>query len=218
MTRQATNKAARVDVAAIRSALRRRSPVPDEEFDRLYPASERCRSEIHWTPVNVAVLVGEWLAAAPGGNILDVGSGVGKACHVGALASEARWCGVERDPEMVRIAARTARELAIEERTHFIHGEALQLDWSRFGGIYLFNPFTEALYGDSPSDPLVRQAAFVGEVLGVERKLLTLYPGARVVTYHGFGGEMPIVFQMVDRVEAYGGFACLWIRRPSLGS
>lgn len=185
----------------------------DAEFDELYPAQHRYRSRVHWTPVDAALLVGEWLAEAPGGLVLDVGAGVGKACHVGALATGARWCGVERNATMVRIASRVARELAIAERTTFIEGEALALDWSRYGGIYMFNPFSEAARASLPVDPVIRQAAYVNEVLAVERKLVTLYPGARVATYYGFGGEMPAPFEMVDRRRVHGGFACLWIRR-----
>jgi SAM-dependent methyltransferase len=197
----------------LRAAVRGRIAVSDAEFDELYPAAHRYRSAVHWTPVDTAMLVGEWLAEVPGGRVLDVGSGVGKACHVGALATGARWCGVERNATMVRIASRIARELSIDQRTTFVHGEALALDWSAYGGIYMFNPFSEAACASLPMDPVIRQAAYIHEVLAVEGKLVTLYPGARVVTYYGFGGEMPAPFEMVDRRLMHGGFACLWIRR-----
>lgn len=189
-------------IAALREAIETRCLVSDAEFDQVYPASQRRRSSVHWTPVDVAMRVSEWLAPSPGGTVLDVGCGVGKACHVGALATDVRWIGVERDAEMVRIASRTARALSIESRTTFIHGDALQVDWSRIGGVYLFNPFTEALFGRAPPDPVLRQLAFAGEVLAVECKLLTLPASARVVTYHGFGGEMPAGFDFVDRIAA----------------
>lgn len=187
------------DASAICTALRQRRAIADERFDRLYPPAIRHRSEEHWTPVAVALQVSAWLDAAPGRAVLDIGSGVGKACHVGALASDKHWSGVERDPRLVRIATRAARDLGIEARTRFVAGEARELDWSRFGGVYLFNPFDED----------------VQEIVGVERKLLTLHPGARVVTYYGFGGEMPVVFEMVERITDRSGFLCLWIRRQT---
>ena len=193
------------------TALQQRIAIPDEDFDRIYPATYRYRSAVHWTPIDVALLVSEWLA--PGGSILDVGAGVGKVCHVGALATNATWCGVERDPTMVRIANRIARVLGVDDRTSFVHGEAFGLDWSAFGGVYLFNPFWEAVHAVSPEDPIIRQAAYVHEVLAVERKLLTLRVGARVVTYHGFGGKPPATFELIERVAAHDDFACLWIRR-----
>jgi SAM-dependent methyltransferase len=202
----------------VRAAIRGRHEISDAELDELYPAAHRYRSPVHWTPVDVALLAGEWLAGAPGGNVLDVGSGVGKACHVGALSTDVRWCGVERNGTMVRIANRVAGELAIAPRTTFVHGEALDLDWSAYGGIYMFNPFSEAACAPLPLDPAIRQAAYIHEVLAVERKLVTLYPGARVVTYYGFGGEMPAPFEMVDRRQVHNGFACLWIRREDASS
>lgn len=213
--RSATRSTSIVDVDAIRSAIRQRARISDETFDSIYPATVRHRSQVHWTPIDVALLVSEWLAPAPDRNILDVGSGVGKACHVGALATDATWVGIERVPEMVRIATRAARELGLESRTTFVHGEALGLDWSPFGGVYLFNPFSEAVYAATPEDPLVRQATYIHEVLAVERKLVTLRVGARVVTYHGFGGEMPPGFELVESVAMHGDFACLWSRRAT---
>jgi len=204
-----------LDVVAIQAALRQRVAIPDAVFDSIYPATHRYRSEVHWTPIDVALLVSEWLASAPGGHILDVGAGVGKACHVGALATHVTWSGVERDPTMVRIANRVTRELGIESRTRFINGEALGPDWSPFGGVYLFNPFSEAVYAATPEDPIIRQAAYIHEVLAVERKLVTLRTGARVVTYHGFGGEMPAGFEMVESVPMHGDAACLWIRHET---
>ena len=75
------------EIAEIQSALRQRSPVPDEVFDQLYPRISRFRSSVHWTPVEVAIRVAELLDGAPGGQILDVGAGVGKACIIGALTT-----------------------------------------------------------------------------------------------------------------------------------
>lgn len=204
-----------VDVTAIRSAIRQRVPIADEVFDTIYPATQRHRSGVHWTPIDAALLVSEWLSTVPGGNVLDVGSGVGKACHVGALATDATWTGVERVPAMVRIAARISRELGVQSRTRFIRGEALGVDWSPFGGVYLFNPFSEAVYAVRPTDPVVRQAAYIHEVLAVERKLLTLQAGARVVTYHGFGGEMPAELELLESVPMHDDFMCLWSRRAT---
>ncbi len=197
------------------AAVRGRHLIPDAEFDELYPAAHRYRSAVHWTPVDVALLASEWLDGVPGGTVLDVGAGVGKACHVAGLAGTARWCGVERNTTMVTIANRVAHELAIESRTTFVRGEALELDWSSYGGIYLFNPFSEVLSAQRPVDPITGQAAYVHEVVSAERKLLTLYPGTRVVTYYGFGGEMPASFEMIERRRVHAGFACLWVRRES---
>ncbi len=203
-----------LDVAALGRALRSGEVLEDDVFDRCYPPTHRHRSETHWTPVDVALLVGRWFSLSSNPRVLDVGAGVGKLCHVGALATDLVWTGIERDGTMVRISTGVARALDVGPRTAFLHGEALQHDWSSYGAVYLFNPFTEACIEDE-IDPLTRQAAYIHEVLSVERRLVGLRPGTLVATYHGFGGEMPQELERVETAKAHGGALELWIRRPS---
>ena len=204
-----------IDVSGIGTALRTGDVIDDDTFDRIYPATHRHRSAVHWTPVDVALRVSRWFSQARNTEALDVGAGVGKLCHVGALATNLRWTGIERDATMVRIAGRVAHALGVADRARFRQGEALQVDWAAFGAVYLFNPFSEAVYAPTPDDPLARQAAYIHEVLAVERKLLTLEPGALVATYHGFGGEMPPEMKFVESVNAHAGTIELWLRCQS---
>jgi SAM-dependent methyltransferase len=197
---------------AISLALRERTPISDEAFDGLYPRSQRQRSLVHWTPIQVALRASEMLGPSPGGRILDVGSGAGKMCIVGALTSGAHWTGVELDGEMVRAATRVARYLDADAQTSFLHADGLDLDWRPFGGIYLFNPFSEAVFRSGPEDPVLRQATYIHAVIEVEQKLETLQAGARVVTLHGFGGEMPRGFELVESVPMHEDCLCLWVR------
>ena len=197
---------------AISLALREGTPISDEAFDGLYPRSQRLRSHVHWTPIEVALRVSEMLAPSPGGRILDVGSGAGKMCIVGALTSGAHWTGVELSGEMVRAATTVARYLDAGAQTTFLHTDGLDLDWRPFGGIYLYNPFSEAVFSDGPEDPVLRQATYVHAVVEVEQKLETLQLGARVVTFHGFGGAMPPGFALTESVPMHEDSLCLWVR------
>ena len=201
---------------AIQAALRARVVIPDEAFDRVYPATDRLRSKLHWTPIDVALQVSELLAGAPGGQILDVGSGVGKMCIVGALTSDSHWSGVERDTDMVRVARRAALKTGVDAQTSFINMDGQRLDWSRFGGIYLFNPFIEAVIHGRSMDLTRREAVFIAEVFAVEQKLASMPVGTRVVTYFGFGGDMPTGFEVVERRPAHGDWLTLWIRKSQL--
>lgn len=198
--------------AAIAAALRGRGPVTDAAFDALYPTSHRRRSSVHWTPIAVALRASAMLAPAPGGRILDVGAGGGKMCIVGALTSGAHWVGVEQERAMVRVAERVARGLGVAAQTTFLHADALGLDWAPYGGIYLYNPFSEAALKTKPADPSPRQAAFITSVVAVEHKLTTLAIGARVVTLHGFGGDLPPAFELVESVPMHKDELALWIR------
>jgi SAM-dependent methyltransferase len=196
---------------SIAAAIRDRIAVSDQMFDRLYPGRHRRRSREHWTPVEVAVRAAWMLADVPGGRVLDVGSGTGKACLIGALSTNVSWTGVERDEKMVAIARDVARTLGADVRASFIHGDAFSLDWTEFGGIYLFNPFSETLYDRGQKDPVLRHAAFVHAVLQVEEKLAMLRPGTHVVTLHGFGGNMPRAFVLAEEISIHGDALCHWV-------
>jgi SAM-dependent methyltransferase len=209
------------EIEEIQSALRQRTPVPDEVFDQIYPRISRFRSSVHWTPVEVALRVAELLEGAPGGQILDVGAGVGKACIIGALTTDnTAWFGVERDPAMVRVARKAAERIGVAHRTRFLAGDAMALDWSTFGGVYLYNPFAESLFiGDETIGPGARRQAYIDEVRAVEKLVDGLGRGARVVTYHGFGGDMPNSLELVVREKVREDEVCLWVHsgRASTG-
>jgi hypothetical protein len=67
----------------------------DLAFDALYERRIRELSPQHWTPVRIARRAAELLTLSGAKRILDVGSGVGKFCIVGALTTEAQFVGIE---------------------------------------------------------------------------------------------------------------------------
>jgi ubiquinone/menaquinone biosynthesis C-methylase UbiE len=58
--------------------------VADEEFDAVYPDFIRDLSAIHFTPVNVTKAATRFLVRKANAKVLDVGSGAGKFCLIGA--------------------------------------------------------------------------------------------------------------------------------------
>lgn len=186
---------------------------PDAVLDRLFPAGQRFRSRTHWTPADVAARACALLAAGPGQRVLDVGAGVGKLCVVGALTTRASWVGVERELAMIRAGEKAVRRLGLERRVEFIHGDATALDWAGFDAIYLYNPFCEGLYRPD-LDAGSRRERYARDIAGAQRCLASTRPGTRVVTYHGFGGDMPDGFELVHREVARGDQLCAWVRRP----
>ena len=198
------------DEHAIADALRTRVPVSDARFDGLYPTGHRFRSAMHWTPVAVAVRACALLAPQPEDHVLDVGSGVGKLCLVGALTSRATWVGVEMDPAMIRVAEAARRRLELGDRVRFVHGDAAQIDWSSYAGVYMFNPFAEGLL--DKRDPTARDR-FAMTVERTRAQLATTRIGTRLVTYHGFGGQVPAGFELEHEERARQDRLCLWVRR-----
>jgi SAM-dependent methyltransferase len=188
--------------------------VPDEIFDRLFPAWARSLSAKHWTPLTVARRAAELLVTQPGARVLDVGSGVGKFCLVGALTTEGTFIGVEQRLRFVQVARELVHQAQVPQCA-FLHANVLELDWQDFDGIYLFNPFAENLPHQAPIDHTVGLSTELYEqyVHFMEEKLAQAPVGTRVATYHGFGGTLPAGWKSHGREMKAGGPLELWIKR-----
>jgi hypothetical protein len=93
-----------------------------------------------------------------------------------------------------------------------MHGNFKELDWSGYDSVYLFNPFQENKTPEQRLDntvPLSRDI-FRDYVTAAYGKLETLKKGARVVTYHGFGGAFPETFERHLSEWCYRGPLELW--------
>ena len=112
------------------------------------PTSERGLFRAALDAGAVALRAAELLVAKPGALILDVGSGAGKFCIVGALATDAGFVGIEQRPHLVDAASMLAMGLGAQ-RARFLAGDAFDADWRQFDGIYLFNPFQEHIGDDA---------------------------------------------------------------------
>jgi SAM-dependent methyltransferase len=196
---------------AVGDALRRRAAVSDAELDQVFPDELRDRSHLHWTPLAVAIRAAELLAPSPDARVLDVGAGVGKLCLIGALVTGATWWGVEQDPVQVAAARHAAWALDIANRTRFIHGDGSRLAWDEFDALYFYNPFTTLMLAPHAS-PFVRYATIQGTLRRIEQRLAATRAGTRVVTFHGFGGELPVGFTRISREPAGEDALELWIR------
>ena len=198
---------------AVLAALRWRLPVEDPAFDQLYPEHVRRLSPVHWTPVAVALRAAALLAPEAGMRVLDVGAGPGKLCCVGALAYGGIWHGIELNPTLVAAATATAKWLEIDHCTSFHAGDMQELDWDRFDSLYFYNPFETLLFGGGRADS-AGWAVFADQVARAEQRLSELSAGTRVVTFHGFGGEMPSSFALTFREAIGDGELALWIQQP----
>jgi predicted RNA methylase len=190
-------------------------PLPsDAEFDRVYPESIQRLSALHWTPVSVAARAAAILVRAGSTRILDVGSGAGKFCIVGAQVTSARFVGLERRQHLVDIAGGAAMKLGVSRAT-FVHASVEQFRFEGFDGVYLYNPFFEQISPYIPQiDASVEHSARLYRVFteAVTAQLATLTPGTAVVTYHGFGGLMPTSYRFMGDEPAGDDLLDLWIK------
>ncbi|MBL9018960.1 MAG: class I SAM-dependent methyltransferase [Myxococcales bacterium] len=187
-----------------------RSASLDEQFDRLLPDELRHLSATHWTPVRAAVRAASLLTGSKRTRILDIGSGVGKVCAIGALSGQGTWVGVEQHPALVEPAAELARALGVADRTRFVQADAFSLDWTEFDALYLYNPFELPLFRDVPPG-----ASLAEQTAQVQRRLAAMPSCARVVTLHGFGGTMPASYELLyhEVIPGVGLDLAMWIQR-----
>lgn len=200
----------------VRAALRSGAPLTNDEFDELYAADIRAKSQVYWTPLEVAVRTAKMLADTPGCRVLDIGSGAGKFCVVGALVTEGEFVGVEQQAPLVECARELASLVGATNAT-FVHGAFDTMNPEDFDAFYFFNPFEENKFVD-PSDPdaniLLLEERFRTDVRNAQRFLRRARKGTRVLTYNGMGGRIPRSYSLLDRVE----MRCtveLWVNDPS---
>lgn len=183
----------------------------DAEIDALFPESIAALSARHFSPVSVARRAAELLAPTPHHRVLDLGSGPGKFCIVGAAWTGASFTGIEHRPHFVKVAIQAAAQIGVGN-AHFIHANILELSWRPYDAYYLFNPFAEQLLGGIDGTVPVSPTRFAFYVREVRERLRLARMGTRVVTYHGFGGNMPRSFRLVLREDAGSDELELWVK------
>jgi predicted RNA methylase len=186
----------------------------DLEFDAIYDATTRALSQQHWTPVQVAARAASLLVQAGATRILDVGSGVGKFCIVGALTTDAQFVGVERRQGLVDIARGAASRTAASHAT-FVHADVDTFSFEGFDGVYLFNPFFEQISRHLVQiDRALERSEIVYRyfVSRTTEKLAEVAAPVAVVTFNGFGGHLPRAYRFLGDEPAGNDRLELWVK------
>ncbi len=200
--------------------------VTDLEIDRYLPDAHRWVSRLFWTPLEVVERGVAWLDELSVGDVLDVGSGVGKWCVGAALVDDSsrRYFGLEHRADLVTIASGLAASFGVADRVTFHVGEVINLlhtpgpiaHLPAAPAFYFFNPFGE---NTAPDDEHLDAAVELSEErfhrdVAAAEDLLEVAPrGTWVLVYNGFGGRMPDAYEPV-RTD-YDGFHVLrlWRKR-----
>lgn len=172
----------------------------DELLDSLLPKELSPHIAQHFAGTYAIGLAAEFLTrSAVTQHILDIGSGTGKFCLLGALLyREALFTGVEYRPELVQIAEALATQLGLYN-VRFQCENILQHSFKNYGGFFMFNPFLEhrsqrARMDDFTDDPN-QESVYVSYV---RNQLSKSRPGVRLVTLYVSPEQVPENFILLD--------------------
>lgn len=172
----------------------------DEEFDQIYPEELRALSALHWTPVHIAKLAAEFLAPNANCKVLDIGSGVGKFCFVGAAVTKGSFHGVEQRSSFVTVCNALAAQYEIPN-VSFKNENITNIAFDAFDAFYFFNPFYENVEQTLIIDDTVqrKEGLFLAYSDYVYQQLDQSKIGTRLVTYHSIWDDVPNGFQLEYR-------------------
>lgn len=178
--------------------LKNRQYCSDLMFDKIFPKKYQEHSPRHFTPVKVAIKAAKFLAEESSDKILDIGSGIGKVCCIGATVTNAHFYGVELRSSLSKLSTRISREHKIKN-VHFINSDFTKLDFSKFQGVYFFNSFHEYFDESCVLDETSRVSLDMYRKFHADlvKKLNECKSGTRLVTYYTFKNKIPSTFQFL---------------------
>jgi SAM-dependent methyltransferase len=187
--------------------------VDDRLLDKyLYPEKLAHLSRLHWTPLEVALRAAKWLSPTGNENILDIGSGVGKFCLLGALTTNACYTGVELRKDLHSIADNIIRSFSIP-RVRLIQGDIANIDFAAYNAFYFFNSFEENIhpaYGIDDRIPLTEER-YKFYTSKVKLALSKMPPQTRLVTYCVLK-DIPPPGYIKEKTD-FDGKLVLWVKQ-----
>ncbi len=183
--------------------------VTDAEFDTIYPENLKKIGPVHWTPVQVAREAAEFLTDMNAPKILDIGSGAGKFCLIGAALSKANFTGVELRTELYKVSKRIAKCYGLPN-AKFINSNITDIDFKNYNAFYYFNPFYENIEKTNIIDDTVelKTQNFNIYTRYVKEQLENMPNGTRLVTYWSSVKDVPLNYTL--RAESMNGLLEMW--------
>lgn len=209
---RSARRTARLAASAIRSG----RASAEAAFDGLLPLELREVADHYWTPLPVVRRAAQWLRETRVRHVVDIGSGAGKFCVAAALLTRCRVVGVEHRQSLVTAARELAATFDVHDRVTFVSGGLDAATGLAAEAYYLFNPFGDYAF-DSPrfADPDVSFSAEsrARDLIATAALLSRAPAGTFAITYNGFGGKVPLVYEQVDVATRLPGTLRLWKRR-----
>ncbi len=185
--------------------------IDDAGFENLLSESVQGHSFVHWTPIEVIKTAVDWLGTSKDNRVLDIGSGVGKFCLVGAMHSNARFTGIELRENLYHEAQKLKEELELAN-VEFIHTDVKNIDFKNYTSFYFYNPFCEHIAVSGAIDdqiPFDEDTFYAYQDL-VEQQLKETPKGTRLVKYCSPELEISMDFDLHEMY--FDGQLQLWIK------
>ncbi len=173
--------------------------IPDHDFNAIYPARISRLARKHWSSVSVSKLASAFLADRPGTRVLDIGSGAGKFCMIGATNTKGHFTGVEQRGELVALSTQLSASYRIHN-VKFIHANITSIKFTDYNAFYFYNSFYENIDMLNSIDGTVRLAAHLYRQYSVYlvEQLASLPLGTRLVTFCSPLNIVPHTFKLQD--------------------
>ncbi len=132
----------------------------------------------------------------------------------------ARFIGIEHRPRCVSAARELARLFDVSDRVCFLEGSFGVRHTPEADAYYLYNPFAENLFGARSrldGDVALSVERFRHDVDAALRLVDAAPTGNYVLTYNGFGAEMPEGYTQIRVDEALPNVLRLWRKVSGAG-
>lgn len=203
-------------IREVAASVRAGRPLANAAFDHVLPPELRKVSADYWTPLPVIRRVAAWLRAERVRSVVDIGSGAGKFCVATALLAPCRIVGLEERPSLVAAARTLAQRFEVDDRVRFLTGAFGDAPTPAADAYYVFNPFGEYRFGtarDAEDGVTFTEQRYASDVDALRRLFLRAPAGTLVVTYNGFGADMPASYEPLRVDVSFRGALRLWKKR-----
>jgi cyclopropane fatty-acyl-phospholipid synthase-like methyltransferase len=185
--------------------------VTDQDFNAIYPQKIRLLARKHWTPVAVAKVASDFLVEKPGTRVLDIGSGVGKFCLVGAAHTKGVFTGVEQRSDLAELSNKLSASYKIHNAS-FLHDNITSIRFNHYDAFYFYNSFFENIDMINKIDAVVKLNAELYRSYSayIVEQFASLPLGTRLVTYFSPLNVIPGTFKLQD--TSLGGRLKFWTK------
>ncbi len=183
--------------------------ISDDDFNGIYPKRIRKLASQHWTPVAVAKLAADFLVQEPGIRVLDIGSGAGKFCMIGATNTKGHFTGVEQRIELIELSTRISHAYEVQN-ADFIHANITSIEFSEYDAFYFYNSFYENIDVLNSIDRTIKLDPELYNLYSAYliQQFISLPIGTRIATFHTPFSIIPQTFKLRDSL--HGGFLNFW--------